>query len=226
MPNPRLELALKLVGPEDWRAFEKFASEFLAVEYPALRTKASSSGDLGRDAELYEIDSEPTTVFQYSVRVDWKKKINETVSRLAKTLPNITRIVYVTNQSIGANADDLQHLLRTEKSIWLDIRDRGWFVERENTYPQRSIASGELAIAFVDPLLSQNRLIAGSASLTGEDGRIAVLHLALEDRDDNTDGSLTKSCFNSLVLAALRGTNSDNRMPVSEIQKQVSAMVH
>src|SRR5687767_14800024 len=107
MPNPRLELALDLIKPADWRTFEILAAEFLVVEFPLLRTTASASGDGGRDGELFVVDGEPTVGFQYSVTVDWEAKIKSTVARLGDTFPSITRLVYVTNKEIGAKADDL-----------------------------------------------------------------------------------------------------------------------
>lgn len=67
MANARLSLALERIGPGDWEVFENFASEFLPVEYPALRTTAAPNGDKGRDAELFTIDGVPKVVFQYSV---------------------------------------------------------------------------------------------------------------------------------------------------------------
>src|SRR6478752_6092218 len=74
MPNPRLSLALERIGPGDWEIFEKFASEFLAVEYPTLRTMAAPNGDKGRDAEIFTIDGVPKVAFQYSVTASWKTK--------------------------------------------------------------------------------------------------------------------------------------------------------
>jgi hypothetical protein len=43
---------------------------------------ASPGGDRGRDAELYSIEGEPNTLFQYSVREDWEQKITETLARV------------------------------------------------------------------------------------------------------------------------------------------------
>lgn len=225
MPNPRLELALSQIQPADWRAFEKFASEFLVVEYPNLRTMASPSGDRGRDGECFIQDGEPNMVFQYSVTAKWREKIIDTVQTLGVNFPNVTHITYVTNQSIGALADELKRTLRTTKSIILDIFDLSWFVERELTYPQRATASNELAIAFVDPLLSRRQIILGGSTLPSDEGRIAVLHLALENRDEISDRSLTKSCFNSLVLAVLHGTDTSNRMHTQTIRERVSELV-
>lgn len=176
MPQTRLELALSLIEGGDWRAFEKFTAEFLAVDYPEMRSTASASGDGGRDAELYVPMDDPTIAIQISVRQDWDTKIRETVKRLSDTFPNVRELIYATNQVIGASADVLKKSLRRDSAISLDVRDRQWFVERENTYPQRSVASERLAEQFVNPLLSRAGAAPASAtSLTGPESRVALL---------------------------------------------------
>jgi hypothetical protein len=208
MPRSRLELALSLITGADWRAFEKFASEFLSVDYPELRTTASASGDGGRDAELYVSDVEPTTAIQVSVRKDWEPKIKETVKRLQETFPAITELIYVSNQTIGADADQLKKTLRRDSSLSLDVRDSQWFIEREHSYPQRAIASEKLAEQFVDPITRSATAKPRSDRLDSDESQIALLQLVLDSSDDHSDRNLTKSCFESIVLAALRGTSA------------------
>lgn len=226
MPQTRLELALSLIEGGDWRVFEKFTAEFLAVDYPEMRTTASASGDGGRDAELYVPLGDPTTAIQISVRQDWEAKIRETVKRLADTFPSVRELIYATNQAIGASADDLKKSLRRDPGISLDVRDRQWYVERENTYPQRSIASERLAEQFVNPLLKRAGAAPTSAkSLSGPESRVALLQLALDSQDVAGDRNLTKSCFESLVVAALRGTSAENRMPRAQVHSAIGAFV-
>src|SRR5713226_3771789 len=67
MERARLKLALDRLEAEHWSRFEQFASEFLVSDYPNLRTVASTSGDQGRDAELFSPDGLPSVVLQYSV---------------------------------------------------------------------------------------------------------------------------------------------------------------
>lgn len=226
MPQTRLELALSLIEGGDWRAFEKFTAEFLAVDYPEMRSTASASGDGGRDAELYVPMDDPTIAIQISVRQDWDTKIRETVKRLSDTFPNVRELIYATNQVIGASADVLKKSLRRDSAISLDVRDRQWFVERENTYPQRSVASERLAEQFVNPLLSRAGAAPASAtSLTGPESRVALLQLALDSQDVAGDRNLTKSCFESLIVAALRGTSADNRMSRAQVHASIGAFV-
>lgn len=226
MPRTRLELALSLVSGSDWRAFEKFAAEFLSVEYPAMRTTASPSGDGGRDAEIYVPLEEPSTAVQISVRHDWAPKIRETVSRLAMTFPDVTELIYVTNQTIGASADGLKKELRKDSGISLDIRDSNWFLEREHTHPQRAVASERLAEQFVDPILPRGGANpAGEPRLSGDESRIALLQLVLDVRDTSGDRNLTKSCFESLVIAALRGTSTENRISRVAVKAAIKSLV-
>lgn len=226
MPNGRLALALEQLGPGDWLDFEKFAAEYLVIEYPGLRTTASPSGDKGRDGELYEIGEEPDTMLQYSVSVDWENKIKATAKRLAATRPLTRRLIYATNQVIGANGDDLKTDLRTKNKISLDIRDRSWFVERELTHPQRQAAAEELAVKYVDPLLEKRGVQRAVAPVLEEqEARIAILHLALDREDKATEKGLTKSSFESLVLSALYGTDSDDRLTSDAVVARVRKLL-
>lgn len=225
MPNPRLELALDLIKPSDWRTFEVLAAEFLVVEFPGLRTTASSSGDRGRDGELFVLGGEPTIGFQYSVTVSWEAKIKATLARLGDTFPSITRVIYVTSKEIGARADDLVAALWSEKRVQIDIRDRSWFVERELSSPQRSAASAEVITQFVEPLLASRGIKDNVAqALSDEEGRLALLHLTLDNRDGD-DRNLTKSCFEALVLSVLHDTSAENMLSFIQISDQVERIV-
>ncbi len=107
MPSDRLRIALRELPSSDWNYFERFTSEYLVVEFPNLRTMASQSGDKGRDAQLFEFEDVPKTVFQYSLSADWSTKIRSTKKRLMETLPHVTRVIYCTNRAIGPDADRL-----------------------------------------------------------------------------------------------------------------------
>ncbi|MGO3528360.1 hypothetical protein [Glutamicibacter arilaitensis] len=224
MTNPRLELALERLN--DWKYFEDFASKFLVEDFPALRTMASPSGDGGRDAELFSNDSLPAVAFQYSLRKDWKPKIQETLSRLNQTRPSTRRIIYVTNQVIGAKSDDMKEIAWESYDIRLDIFDRNWFLERSHTTDQRKKACQDLCTFVVDPLL-ENRHSQFSAGnqLMQDESRQALLHLALDRRDTDNQRSLTKSCFDSLILAALDGSTSENLLTLAEIQETVRSIL-
>ncbi|MDQ0102986.1 hypothetical protein J2T10_002643 [Paenarthrobacter nicotinovorans] len=226
MTAARLKLALEQIQPSDWRLFESFAAEFLVVDYPMLRTTASPSGDGGRDGELFVPDGMPEIGFQYSVTKDWSTKIKQTRSRLKDTFPGIKRIIYVTNQVIGAGADQLKRELWDEYGVLVDVLDQSYFLERELTNPQRSAASDELSAKLVDPFLASRGVVANvGQALSHDEGRLALLHLTL-DRTDGANGrSLTKSCFDSLVLSVLHDTTAENMKTMAEIQSDVAKLV-
>lgn len=226
MPSQRLTLAFEQITAGDWAIFEKFAAEFLAVEYPSLRTMASPAGDRGRDGELHCPTEVCDTAVQYSVTKDWKSKVRSTVKTLAGTMPRVTQLIYATSQVVGPAADDLRAEMREGFGVSLDVRDQSWFVERELTHAQRQAASEELAQRFVDPLLSarglKNRV---ALSLTREEAKIALLHLSLDAADQATSKGLTKSAFESLTLAALHDTTADTRLSVASVVAGVQAML-
>lgn len=224
MPSPRLRLALETMTAGDWLVFEQFAAEFLTVDYPGLRTTASPHGDRGRDGQIYLPAEEVHTAIQYSVTTNWRAKITQTLNRIKETIPDLRELLYVTNQEIGPAADDLVTAARRERGLYVDIRDRSWFVERESSAPVRQIASEELARRFVEPLLIERGVRERVATaLSGDDSRIALLHLTLETADVASDKGLTKSCFEALVLAALHDTSAENRLTKSAIIDRVSA---
>ena len=128
MPKSRLAFALEQLALDDWKAFEEFASAFLASEFPDLRTIAGTN-DLGRDAVLYQSGTEPDVVLQYSITTDWRSKVLGTVGRLAKKKIKCRVLVYASNQEIGSRADELKSDLRRWR-IALDVRDRSYWVER------------------------------------------------------------------------------------------------
>jgi hypothetical protein len=225
MTSERFALALRQLEAGDWLVFERFAAEFLAVEFPSLRTMAATSGDKGRDAQLFVVNEAPKTAFQYSVTKDWATKIRGTAKRLSETMPKVTRLIYCTNQEIGPAADDLVEELRRQ-GVAVDIRDHSWFVARENTAAQRAIAAEDLARLKVDPLLSRNGLREVAAPVLADDSaRVALLHLTLEGYDESSDRNLTKSCFEALVLAALHGTSAESPKPQAEIHAAVKELV-
>ncbi|RUL94696.1 hypothetical protein [Verrucosispora sp. FIM060022] len=162
---------------------------------------------------------------QYSVTTDWKGKITATVDRLGETIPSVQELIYATNQIIGPAADDLVRTIRRSKQVFVDIRDRSWFIERELTAPQREAASLELSRTMVDPLLVERRIRNYSPILNDGEARIALLHLVLDAHDEASDKGLTKTCFESLVLSALYDTTSESRLTREAIIARVARLL-
>ncbi len=217
----RFDMAMSRLTSADWGQFEHLSSSFLASEYPSLRTMASPSGDGGRDSELFTDDGEPTTAMQYSVTEDWAGKIRQTVKRLNSAFPNVSNLVYLTNQVIGAKADNLRKELRLARTF-LDVRDRSWFLDRANLDRNREEAAEGLARKFVDPLLPRDagrNLVVG---LESDDAKTALLFLEMQVRDTDRSLGLTKASYDTLTLAALRDTDTTKRLK----REAVYARVH
>ncbi|MGO4453362.1 hypothetical protein [Arthrobacter sp. RAF14] len=225
MADARLDMALRQLGPEDWSAFEKFAAEFLVVDYPSLRTMASMSGDRGRDGQLYQPNEEQTTFIQYSVTESWRAKITGTIATLTKNFGGNFRLIYATNQKIGPDADTLVAEQR-KAGFEVDVRDRTWFVERAHTHEQRTAASNDLARRFVDPLLASAGLAPRVARPLGPaEARVALIHLALDSVDRRDNQGITRSAFEALVRSVMHDTNANLTMTVDEIITQTAALV-
>jgi hypothetical protein len=226
MSRERFAYALSHSKPSHWELFENLASAFLAAEFSNLRTVATSSGDKGRDAELFSCDGSPTMMVQYSIAVDWHSKIKDTVKKINENFPDVRTLFYLTNQKIGAKADDLRIKIRSDAGFVLDIRDREWFLDRHAIDPDREKVAEDFAKIIVDPLLSDARIIERHATaLTSGEEKCALLYLQLQWEDDTREKGLTKLCFDALVKAVLRGTNSDSRVPRVEIIKRVQGIV-
>lgn len=221
----RFDMAMERLTGADWQQFEQLASSFLASDFPALRTMAAPSGDGGRDSELFTDDGEPTIAVQYSVASDWSAKITGTFKRLEETFPHVSTLVYLTNQKIGAKADDLRKGLRLSGKV-LDIRDRAWFLDRSNIDRNREEAAESLARKFVDPLLPSGLINKTMViGLDTEGAKTALLFLEMQVQDTDRSLGLTKASYDTLTLAALRDTNTANRLKKSDIYLRVQSFL-
>lgn len=222
----RFDLSLELLKPSDWKLFEDLSSDFLAPEFPALRTVATASGDEGRDATLFAIDDADATAFQYSVAEDWVTKIRRTLKRLEETRPGRTRVlVYLTNRVVGAKADDLRKEL-AGKSIHLDVRDRTWFLERVNSAPGRQAAADRVIEAILTPYLASRRVIETKAqALNDVELRTAAVYLGMQWEDDTREKGLTKLSFDAVVRGVLRDTTPDARMSREQVHARVRGIL-
>jgi hypothetical protein len=226
MSRERLELALEKLSSAQWERFETFASEFLVAEFPDLRTVASPSGDSGRDAELFSPHGDASQLLQYSIAQDWREKIRATAKRVSETLPSTQLLIYVTNQRIGADSDELKPEIRAKYSLHLDVRDRTYFLDRFRKSPQTEAASEELAQEIVDPFLSARGITPAQESILDSDElRAAHLYLALQLRDEVQEKGLTKLAFEALVRSVLVNTDSDHRMARDDVKHRVRQLL-
>ena len=213
MTRERLQLALTMLQPHQWKLFEDFASSFLSTIYPTLRTVASPSGDYGRDAELFSADGKIRTVFQYSISENWIEKIRNTAKRLSDTLPETRILIYVTNKSILSKADSLKIDILDNHNFVLDIHDLSWFLDRLDGDEHRLYISEDLASRIVDPYLSSNKVMEHSApTLSTVEYQAALTFLQLQWEDDTREKGLTRLSFEALVVTILRDTYNDLRL--------------
>jgi hypothetical protein len=226
MVHERLRFALEQVTSGDWLIFERLCSEFLVDEFPAIRTTATPSGDGGRDGELFAIPGEERTGFQYSVSTDWNSKIRRTVATVQANGFHYGLLIYCSSQAIGAKADALKQELWKKHGLLLDVRDREWFCERELHSPAREAAAAQFCRMLVDPIVSARGIasVAGSP-LALEEGRVALVQLALNSSDRLGDTNLTKTSFDALVQSALLDSTQDNALDVQTIIQKVRLLV-
>src|SRR5690606_3192617 len=112
------------------------------------------------------------------------------------------------------------------KGIFVQVRDRSWFLDRVNESSATEAAAERLATLLVDPLVATgDRPQRGAVPLDDEEATAAVLYLALQLEDDSLEKGLTKTCFEGLVRAALRGTDPQNRLSRTEVHRRVQQVV-
>jgi hypothetical protein len=222
MKPARLGLALERLGPGSGQRFEDFVNEFLAPEYGKLRPVGSVKGDRGRDAVLWQPSDEDQVLLQYSVTTDWERKIRATAKRIKDQFPQVKVLVYVSSQAIGAQADAVRSTVRKDYELWLDVRDRPWFMATLNIDIARQAAAERLATEVVDPYLSDAGILERSSTpLSSVEARAAFVHLGLQWEDDAREKGLTNLCFEALVRAVLRNTDAEHRMSISAIKAAV-----
>ena len=220
----RFGQALDQLEPTDWERFERLCNAFFASELGELyRSTASTSGDGGRDAELFSPVGRAGIVLQFSIQSDWRSKIRETIKRLKEKAGKVPVLIFATNQRIGALADDLKAELRGKPL--LDIRDRDWFLARANFDENRSQAAQELYDAVVAPTLDFDGGRRTAGDLTSEESRVMLLFLELQHDDEVSDKGFTKSCFQALIRAALRHTSAARPLTRNEVSERIQALL-
>ncbi len=221
----RLRFALEQLRPNQWERFEEFASAYLVVDYPSLRTVAGN-GDRGRDAELIQVPDDPQVRIQYSVEADWKGKVTRTAKQIAVEFPGTQQLVYATNQKIGPAGDDVKAKIRRNQNLFVDFCDSRYSVERCELDPGRAAAADGLVNDIAMPILADRQLVERNApALSSAENRAACVHLALEYSDAVREKGLTKLCFEALVKSVLRDTDPGHRLSREEIHQHVSSLV-
>jgi len=222
----RLKIALTTIEGNQWRLFERLATVFLAEEYPSLRPTAQASGDDGMDATLFRPTDDPSVILQFSVRKDWAVKIRETCARLKETAPETAMLIFGSNQEIGSAANAVKKNMRAEYGIFVDIRDREWFLTNRNHRVANQAEGEEFCKAIADPYVSEEVSFGRQAQVLEDlEAKAAFVYLGLQWEDDTREKGLTKVCYESLVRAVLRETTSEKRLTRTEIKVAVAKLL-
>lgn len=218
----RFAMALRELDGSKWRLFERLATTFLASEFSDLRPVADPSGDKGLDALLFRADDDPFTIIQFSVRKDWQAKIHETCRRIKNTFPDTQVLIFVSSQTMGAEANEQRKSVKKNHGIYLDPRDSEWLISQRNSTAANLAEAEQLAQNVVDPLLNSGSIIQMQAqALDDLEAKAAFVHLGLQWQDDTREKGLTKVCFEAIVRSVLRGATSEDRMSRLEIYAKV-----
>lgn len=225
MNRSQFELALTHAKPSDWAHFESLCSRFLASEHPSMRTMATPSGDGGRDSQLYGPDGENIICAQYSVAESWEAKIRKTQKRLSENFKNVRILIYMSNQEIGAKGDNIKNILRKE-SIFLDIRDKNWFLDRFNADEQKMQGAEEFFERIGRPYLEgQQIIVTKRTALSNQEAKAALVYLGMQLEDANTDKGLTKLSYEALVRSVLRKTHAKELMSRAEVHAAIHSFL-
>jgi hypothetical protein len=225
MNRSQFELSLSHTKPSDWAHFESLCSGFLASDHPSMRTMASPSGDGGRDSQLYNPDGQNIVCAQYSVTESWDTKIKNTKKRLLENFKDVKILIYMSNQEIGAKGDSVKSELQKE-GIFLDIRDKNWFLDRFNADEHKASSAEEFFERIGRPYLEGQQVISTKrAALSNQESKAALVYLGMQWEDANTDKGLTKLSYEALVRSVLRNTSAQKLMSRAEIHGAIHLLL-
>jgi len=107
----------------DYRQFERLCSDLMAGSgYPAI-DPLGGTGDGGRDAIIWSAP-EGKTIFAYTVREDWRKKLEHDCNRIKDENHKPERVVYVCTSALSASDKDKARQFVLDKFSWdLEIYD-------------------------------------------------------------------------------------------------------
>lgn len=118
------ETIRKLTEYSDTVEFERLCSDLLArLGYRGIEPQGLGRKDGGKDALLIS-NKEAKLVFHYSMRLDWKKKLEEDLESVKKNKTPCDKFVFVSNRFISAgDKDKLKKEVKSKYGWELDIFD-------------------------------------------------------------------------------------------------------
>jgi len=108
----------------DYRGFEQLCSALLADNGYSEIEPLGGTGDKGRDASIRSDETGQTIIFAYTVRSDWRAKLNADCNRVHETGHTPDVFVFVCAATLSASEKDYCHSLVKERYGWaLDLYD-------------------------------------------------------------------------------------------------------
>ena len=90
----------------DYIEFESFCHDVMSREGYKDIEPLGGGKDKGRDALHFNKSTDETTIFAYSVREDWEKKLNEDLQKIVKHGHSCDKVVFNTSGSPTATEKD------------------------------------------------------------------------------------------------------------------------
>lgn len=190
----------------DYRQFERLCSDLMAgCGYPSI-DPLGGSADGGRDA-LHHCQGNGPTIFAYSVRVDWRRKLLEDCERIKEAGHAPARLVFASTSALTtSDKDEVAAHVREAYGWALEVFD----LERirvQLAAPQRHLVAHHPAI-FCPPFFPQR----GGLSIADVVDTIVVDHVAADHALAVwLDRRLTLAGFSTWCYGAapLAGENAD-----------------
>lgn len=120
----------------DYRQFERLCSDIMAGSGYRNIDPVGGTGDRGRDALHKGTEPDGLTIFAYTVRSDWRKKLQEDCERIKTERHNPNRVVFVCTSTLTGNQKD-----EATSSVFDQF---GWLLELFDLERIRVLLAGEL----------------------------------------------------------------------------------
>ena len=113
-----------LTEATDYLGFESLCHDLMSREgYKSIQPLGGTS-DKGRDAIHFDKSTSISTVFAYSVRKDWERKLNDDLKSVSRNAHKCDKFVFVFTSPISAKKfDDKKRLVKQKYGWALDIFD-------------------------------------------------------------------------------------------------------
>ena len=107
----------------DYRQFERLCSDLMSGCGYSRIDPLGGSSDGGRDA-LHQCSGNPLTIFAYTVRTDWRRKLLQDCDRIREEGHTPANLVYVCTSTLSASEkDDVAAHVRNDYGWSLEVFD-------------------------------------------------------------------------------------------------------